>query len=333
MQKSRPKIVAVVGPTAVGKSALAFDLARRGTLDLGSPGEIVSADSRQVYRELDIGTAKPTLAERREVPHHVVDVVDPEDDFSLADFQDHAYAAIDGILVRGGVPLLVGGTGLYVKSVVEGVNLPRVAPDPELRAELELIALTSGYEGLHGRLAEQDPLAAARIDPRNVRRVIRALEVVLKSGRPFSDGSIPHPRYEVLTIGLTTDRATLYRAIDERVEAQMAAGLLDETRRVLDRGCPPDRPAINGFGYRELQAHVRGEIDLATAIERYKFETHRFARQQENWFRRDDPKIHWIPRGPAAYDEACRLVRRFLESDPGEIRGGKREVLQNAGHG
>ena len=314
MAKDRGRIVAIVGPTAVGKSALALDLAERAARDLGTLGEIVSADSRQVYRELNIGTAKPTTEEQRRVCHHVIDVVDPEDDFSLAEFQDLAYAAIDEILDRGRVPFLVGGTGLYVRSVAEGLSLPRVPPDLALRAELEAVARLDGIDALHRRLGELDPPAARRIDPRNVRRVIRAIEVVLKSGRPFSDGSVPNPRYEVLTLGVATDRATLYRRIDERVDAQLSAGLLDETARVLARGCPPDRPALNGFGYREMQAHLRGKIDLATAIERYKFETHRFARQQDTWFRRDDPRIHWIQQGPTAYDEGCRLVRRFVAS-------------------
>ncbi|HEX5418156.1 MAG TPA: tRNA (adenosine(37)-N6)-dimethylallyltransferase MiaA [Chloroflexota bacterium] len=339
MQETPPKLIAIVGPTAVGKSALAFSLARRGDEDLGRAGEIVSADSRQVYRELDIGTAKPTVDEQRQVRHHVIDVVDPEDDFSLAEFQDLAYLASDDIIARGRLPLLVGGTGLYVRSIVEGLNLPRVAPDPELRAELEAIARDLGADALHRRLAERDPLAASRIDRRNIRRVVRALEVVLKTGRPFSDGTVPHPRYDVLTLGVKTDRATLYQTIDERVDAQLAAGLLGETQRVLARGCPPDRPALNGFGYRELQAYLRGETDLATAVERYKFETHRFARQQENWFRLTDARICWIQRGPGAYDEACRLVRRFLSSKSADradgtvsVLRGDREVFQDAGH-
>lgn len=306
------RIVSIVGPTAVGKSALALDLAEDRGRAIGGRGEIVSADSRQVYRELDIGTAKPTRDEQRRARHHVVDVVDPVEDFSLAEFQDLAYAAIDDILARDRIPYLVGGTGLYVKSVVEGLSLPRVAPDPSLRAELTAIAQREGVESLHRRLAELDPPAASRIDPRNLRRVVRAVEVIVKSGKPFSGGSIPRPRYEVLTIGLTTDRATLYRRIDERVDAQMAAGLLAETARILSRGCPSTRPALTGFGYREMQAHLRGELSLSGAVERYKFETHRFARQQATWFRHDDPRIHWILTGPTAYDEASSLVQRFL---------------------
>lgn len=306
----RPPLIAIVGPTAVGKSDLALQLAQR------LPAEIVSADSRQVYRGLDVGTAKPTREEQQRVRHHLIDVVDPEDDFSLAEFQDRAYLAIDDILRRGKLPLLVGGTGLYVRAIVEGIQLPRVPPDPVLRQQLERVASERGAAALHRRLQVVDPVAAARIDPRNVRRVIRALEVWEKSGQPFSAYDAARPRYEVLTIGLTCERAMLYRRIDERVDRQIAAGLVEETRRVLDRGCPPNRPALGGLGYREVVAYVFGRLDLATAIERIKFETHRFARQQYTWFRVDDPRIHWIAAGPAAADQAVSLIRTFSTRTP-----------------
>ncbi len=308
------EIVAIVGPTAVGKSALALALAEGHAFGRGRPVEIISADSRQVYRGLDVGTAKPTRDEQRRVRHHLIDVVEPEDDFTLAEFQDQAYRAIDDVLARGGVPLLVGGTGLYVRAVVQGVQLPRVPPDPALRTELEAFARTSGPAALHRRLAAVDPVAAARIDSRNVRRVVRALEVWLKTGQPFSAGSIARPRYRAITLGLTADRAWLYRRIDARVDEQIATGLVEETRRVLARGCPPDRPALSGFGYRQMVAYLAGRLDLATAVERYKFETHRFARQQLTWFRLDDPTIHWLTvpdpslprRAQAAWERATR---------------------------
>ncbi len=301
--KPRPPIVAIVGPTAVGKSALALRLAEF------LPIEIISADSRQVYRGLDIGTAKPTIDEQRIVAHHVIDVVDPEDDFSLAQFQDLAIGAIEGCLARGRLPLLVGGTGLYVKAIVDGVQLPRVPPDPTLRASLEQLARERGADALHRQLAALDPDAARRIDPRNVRRVIRAIEVIEKSGRRFSDFREWRPRYDVLSIGLTTPRDVLYERIDRRVEQQIDDGLIDETRRVLLRGCPPSRPALNGLGYREIVSYLDGRLGLSAAIERIKFETHRFARQQYTWFRLDDPTIHWLTADGSHLDRALELIR------------------------
>lgn len=298
--------MAIVGPTAVGKSDLALRLAAR------LPAEIVSADSRQVYRGLDIGTAKPTLDEQRQVPHHVIDVVDPRDDFSLADFQDLAYRAIDGTIGRIRLPLLVGGTGLYVRAVVDGIQLPRVAPDPILRGELEAFARVRGVAALHRRLEAIDPEAASRIDARNVRRVIRAIEVVEKSGRRFSEFHRHQPRYDVLTIGVTRGRDDLYRRIDRRVDRQIEDGLIEETRRAIERGCPPSRPALGGLGYREMVAYLADRIDLRTAIERVKFETHRFARQQYTWFRLDDQRISWLDADATDLDDILALIKRRL---------------------
>lgn len=275
-------------------------------------GEIVSADSRQVYRGLDVGTAKPSPAEQSRVRHHLIDLVDPEGDFTLAEFQDAAHAAIDDVLGRGKLPLLVGGTGLYVRAVVEGLDLPRVPPDPVLRREFEDIAREHGPAALHERLTVIDPVAAARIDARNVRRVIRALEVSLKAGRPFSDGSVSRPRYHALTIGLTRPRPELYRMIDARVDAQVASGMIEETETALARGCPPNRPALASFGYREIVAYLRGQMTLTGAVERYKFETHRFARQQNAWFRPDDPRIRWFEADQRTPDRAGAVIQTFL---------------------
>ena len=290
----------------MGKS----DLALRLTEEV--PAEIVSADSRQVYRGLDVGTAKPTVDEQRRVPHHLIDVVDPGDDFSLAEFQERAYLAIDAILERGRLPLLVGGTGLYVRAVVDGVQLPRVAPDPTLRAELEAYASDRGTDALHRRLATLDPLAASRIDARNLRRVVRAIEVVEKSGHRFSEYHEHHPRYDTLTFGVTRDREDLYRRIDQRVDRQIEDGLIEETRRLLDRGCPPSRPALAGLGYREMVAHLTEGLELSVAIERIKFETHRFARQQYNWFRLNDPAIEWLDASSADPDGLLTSIQRRL---------------------
>jgi tRNA dimethylallyltransferase len=308
-------IVTLVGPTAVGKTAHAIAFAKHWESVAEQPVEIVSADSRQVYRGLDIGTAKPTPTERNGVTHHLIDLVDPEDDFTLADFQDRAHDTIDGVLSRGALPLVVGGTGLYVRAIVDGLQLPRVAPDADLRRDLEAYARQSGSDALHRRLVGVDPAAAARIDPRNVRRVIRAIEVTHLSGRPFSLGSRAQPRYAALQIGLTLEREQLYHRIDERVEAQVAAGLLEETQAALDRGCLPTRPALSGFGYRQMVDVIFGRLSLPDAVQRYKFETHRYVRQQYSWFRLADPAIKWYYATETSTDGLVRLVRYFQGRD------------------
>jgi len=303
-----PPLIVVVGPTAVGKSELALRLAS----SLG--GEIVSADSRQIYRYMDVGTAKPTLQEQAQARHHLVDVVDPDEEYTLAHFQADAYRAIDDVLARGRLPFLVGGTGLYVRAVVEGLRIPRVAPQPELRAELEERARREGPDSVHRELRALDPVAAGRIDPRNVRRVIRALEVCRTARAPVSrlQTSTPPP-YRTLTIGLTADRETLYRRIDVRVDEQLAAGLVEENRRLLAMGYGYHLPSMSGLGYRQVGMYLRGEVDLPHAIEILKLETHRFARQQYTWFRLGDPRIRWLESGPDAPERALALVRELVE--------------------
>ena len=281
--ESRP-LLALVGPTAVGKTTLSLGLAQRFR------GEIVSADSRLFYRGLDIGTAKPTAAERTVAPHHLIDIAGPDETVSLGQYRRLAGAAIDDVLARGRLPILVGGTGQYVMAVVEGWGIPEVGPRPALRAALERLG---GAEAARW-LAALDPAAAARIDPRNVRRVVRALEVTLVSGRPISElqGKTPPP-YDVRIVGLHRDRAALYARIDTRVAEMMAAGLLDEVRRLADAGYA-DAPPLSGLGYRQLLAHLAGETTLDEAVARIQFETHRFARQQATWFRADDSRIAWF---------------------------------------
>lgn len=287
-QTARP-LVAIVGPTAVGKTALSIVVAQQ--LD----GEIVSADSRQIYRGLDIGTDKPTAAQRRLVPHHLLDVVEPDQVLTLAQYQQAAYAAIDDIHRRGRLPLLVGGTGLYVRAVLEGLTIPHVPPNPDLRAELEALAEAQGPQALHARLAALDPDAARRIDPRNVRRVVRALEVTLLAGAPIShlQGAHPPP-YAVLRVGLTRPRPALYARIDRRVDAMIEAGLVEEVRRLLEAGYSPSLPALTGLGYRQISQYLRGELSLAEAVAAIKQQTRRFVRQQYTWFRLDDPRIRWF---------------------------------------
>ena len=274
-------LLAIVGPTAVGKTALAIALARA----LG--GEIVSADSRQVYRGMDIGTAKPSAAERATAPHHLIDVVDPNEEFSLALYQDLATAAIEAIAAHGRLPLLVGGTGQYLVALLEGWQIPRVAPQPELRAALERAAEQHGAAALHTRLALVDPASAAGILPSNVRRVIRALEVYELTGRPISEQQQKQPpSYCTKTLWLTRSPAELYDRIDARVDAMLADGLPAEVHGLVERGYGWELPAMSGLGYREFQPYFAGQATLEDAITRLKFDTHAFARRQPGWFRR-----------------------------------------------
>ena len=300
-------LVAVVGPTAVGKSRAALDLAER----LG--GEIVSADSRQVYRLMDIGTAKPTLQVRARVPHHLIDVVDPDEPFTLACYRDLALAAIAGIHQRGKLPLLVGGSGLYVRAVTEGLTVPAVPPDPALRLELEARAQSEGADILHRELAAVDPASAQRIDPRNTRRVIRALEVWRRTGQPISRLQVVEPPpFRVLKLGLTAERGRLYNMIDQRVDRMMATGFLEEVRSLVSKGYHWDLPSMSGLGYRQLGEYLRGEVDLETAVRKIKYRTHRYARQQYTWFRLDDPAIHWFEANRDTVEGASAAVKEFL---------------------
>ena len=300
-------LIAIVGPTATGKTALAIALAQR----LG--GEIVGADSRQVYRQMDIGTAKPTAEERALAPHHLIDVVDSDQEFSLAQYLEQAGAALEDVWSRGKQPLLVGGSGQYVWALLEGWRVPRLPPQRELRRELGERADRQGAEALHRELAQVDPKAAARIDPRNVRRVIRALEVHKATGRPISYWQEKGPPpWEVLTLGLTCPRRELYERIDARVDAMMEAGLVDEVRGLLSMGYDPSLASMSGIGYKQVCQHLAGELDLATAVARIKTATHRLARQQYTWFRLDDGRIRWLE-GDGAVDEAVALAEQFLE--------------------
>ncbi len=283
------RLVAIVGPTASGKSRVALELATR----LG--GEIVNADSRQVYRGMDIGTAKPALEDRQRVRHHLFDVADPADGYSLALYQRQAREALETIWARDSFAWLVGGSAQYVWSLLEAWQVPNVAPDPALRAELSSFAAGHGWEALHARLASVDPLAADRLDGRNVRRVIRALEVFERTGVPISTWQTKGvPDFEYLLFGVSVPRDELYARIDRRVEAMFAGGLLEEVQALLDLGVAPDAPAMSSIGYGESVRLLRGESTLGEAVERTKFGTHRLARNQDQWFRRDDRRIVWV---------------------------------------
>jgi len=303
-------LIVVVGPTAAGKTALSLQLAE--ALD----GEIVSADSRQIYRGMDIGTAKVTPAERARVPHHLLDVVDPDHTLTLAEYQRMAYDAINAIHARGQLPFLVGGSGQYVHAVIEGWGIPKVPPHPDLRAELEAQAQAEGAEALHARLAELDPVAAGRIDYRNVRRVIRALEVCLVSGRPITElqRKTPPP-YHIYQLGVTRPRPELYARIDARVDRMIAQGLVAEVQRLVATGYGWDLPAMSGLGYRQIGQYLRGEINLAEAVALIKQQTRRFVQQQYNWFRLDDPAIHWVDPGQVPFEELLAMVREGISSE------------------
>jgi tRNA dimethylallyltransferase len=291
----------------VGKTETAVQLCR----DLG--GEIISADSRQIYRKLDIGTAKPTPEERAAAVHHLVDVIDPDEVLGLAEYQELAYAAIDDILARGRAPFLVGGTGQWVRAVVEGWGVPRVPPDHALRAELEAEAEQAGPEALHARLAAVDPVAAAKIDYRNVRRVIRALEVHLKTGVPISRHQRAQPPpYRILQVGLTMPRQALYARVDARIERMLDEGLVDEVRSLLAQGYSLNLPAMSSLGYRQIGRYVAGELGLDEAVGLIKRETRRYIRQQYNWFRLDDPEIHWFDASIRFYSDLRKLVGGFV---------------------
>jgi len=306
-----PRLIAVVGATATGKTELAIELAKR----LG--GEIISADSRQVYRHMDIGTAKPTPEERAAAPHHLVDVVDPDEPFSLGAWLDRAGAALEEIWAEGKQPLLVGGTGQYVWALIEGWRVPRVPPDAALRGELESRPL----EDLVAELRRVDPEAAAFIDQRNVRRVIRALEVHAATGRPFSYWRRRgQPAFDPLIIGLTLPRDALYRRIDARVEAMFAAGFVDEVRRLLDMGYSRRLPAMSGIGYKEVAEYLAGERDLASAIEATKRGTHRLARHQNSWFKQTDERIYWIAAGNGAVERALHILNSHSTGIAAEVR-------------
>jgi tRNA dimethylallyltransferase len=306
-----PPLVVIVGPTAVGKTALAVHLAGVAC------GEIVSADSRQVYRGMDIGTAKATAEEQARVPHHLIDVLDPDETMGLAQFQELAYTAIAEIAARGRVPFLVGGTGQYVMAVVEGWQVPRVPPDETLRRALYAQAEEDGPEGLHARLRELDPAAAERIDARNVRRVIRALEVCLVTGQPISEQQAKSPPpYRILMLGLTLPRPELYRRIDQRVEQMMAAGLEDEVWQLLAAGYGFDLPAMSGVGYGQFAPYLAGQATLPDTVREIKRATRRFVRHQGNWFRQDDPRLHWFNASPDPYEAILDLVHPFLASSP-----------------
>ena len=284
----RPRLLAIVGPTAAGKTEMAMRLAER------LPSEVVSADSRQVYRRMDIGSAKPTRAQMERVRHHLIDIIDPDETFSVGRFAVMAKQAIQNANSMGKLPIMAGGTGQYVMSILEGWNVPSVESNPNLRRELENLLDSDGLDALAERLAALDPRALQTMDARNPRRLIRAIE---RASAGYRTGDAPRktpPSFDWMAIGLHVERQELYRRIDERVERMVAAGFVEEVESLLASGYDVGLPSMSGIGYREMAEYLRGETDLDDAIRRTQFRTHRYARSQYNWFKRDDRRIRWI---------------------------------------
>jgi tRNA dimethylallyltransferase len=296
------KLIAIVGPTASGKTRLAVELA-----ELRTGFEAINADSRQVYRHMDIGTAKPSASEQTALPHHLIDVVDPDEPFGLATWLGLANKALRAVWERDGVPVLVGGTGQYVWALLEGWRVPEVPPQDSLRRQLE----GRRPQELLAELRRIDPESREFIQPQNVRRVIRALEVFHATGKPFSYWRTKEPpAFEWLALGLRLSREELYARIDARVGAMIASGFVDEVRRLREMGYGRELPAMSGIGYGEMCAYLDGEITLQEAVARTKIGTHRLARHQNAWFKAGDQRIHWLD-GQA---KASEIVASFVES-------------------
>ena len=304
------KLIAVVGPTAAGKSALAIEMARR------FDGEVINADSRLLYRGLDIGTAKPSPDERRGVPHHLVDVLDPEDSYSLAAFLDDSRRLISEITSRGRLPIVVGGTGQYAWGLLEGWDVPRVGPDAELRRDLEELLDTEGLYSLVAQLLDLDPEAAETIDLRNPRRVMRAIERA-RAGEPGTGGllSPERPPYDALVIGLTAERQSLYERVDDRIDRMIEQGWVDEVQGLLAAGVGDDTPGMSAIGYRDIARRVREEISLDDLKASVQKATRTLVRRQYNWFKPNDPRIAWFETGPDAISEASELTASWLQMD------------------
>lgn len=300
-------LVAVVGPTGVGKSDRAVALAQVWI------GEIVSADSRALYRGMDIGTAKPSPADRRRVPHHLIDVADPREPWSLAQYRAAALEAMGGIHERGHLPFLVGGTGQYITALIEGWRPPARPAGDARRLELEAEAGRDGAQALHRRLAQIDPVSADRVDPRNVRRVVRLIEIAETEGRPASEvRRAEPPPYRIFRLGLTLPRPELYARLDRRLEEMLAAGFVEEVGRLLEQGLTSKDPVMSAIGYRHVAEHLEGKIPLDEALQRIRRANRRLVRHQANWFKADDPRITWFEAREGVEERASGAIAAWL---------------------
>jgi tRNA dimethylallyltransferase len=309
MQSKLPLIL-IVGPTAVGKTELAIQLAER----FAQRGEIISADSRLFYRGMDIGTAKPSHEELARVPHHLIDIVEPDETLSLAVFQEKAKGIIADIHSRGKLPFLVGGTGQYIRAVTQGWTPPEVVADERLRVELEKMKDERGADWLHAKLNILDPESAAKIDARNVRRTIRALEVILTTGRKFSAqrGQVESP-YQLITIGLIRPRPELYERVDQRIDAMFTNGLINEVKGLLEKGYSPTLPSMSAIGYRECVSVVKGLLTEEQAKVEMRRVTRIFVRRQANWFKESDPNIMWFRVKDGVIEETEKTIRQLVD--------------------
>ena len=310
MMNLTASLVALVGPTAVGKTELSIAVAE------ALEAEIVSADSRLIYRGMDIGTAKPSPEQLAQVPHHLIDVAEPEQNWSLARFKNAADEAIVEVQERNRLPLLVGGTGQYVVAILEGWAPPPKAADDSIRTRFENYAGEHGTAALHAELKKVDPVSAARIDPENIRRVVRALEIYELTGTPPSDQrrSSP-PDYRILRLGLHLPRPELYSRIDERIDRMLERGLVAEVQALLDRGIELDHPPMSGIGYRQVGEFLLGNQTLEQAVVEMRRLTRQFVRRQANWFKLDDPDIEWKDLGDGLADRLIDRIRSWLQTD------------------
>jgi tRNA dimethylallyltransferase len=306
---TKPPLVVILGPTAVGKTEISMIVAEQ------LAGEIVSADSRLFYRGMDIGTAKPTREERSRIPHHLIDMIDPDEAWSLRKFQQTAQEAITAIHTRGRLPLLVGGTGQFLRCITEGWDLPKQAPHPKLRNAIQKWGEQTGAAALHAQLSIIDPYAASAIEPNNLRRTVRALEVIFLTGRRFSEQRQRRlSPYHILQIGLIRPRPELYARIDARIEQMLRNGWLDEVQALLNQGYDPSLSSMSAIGYQQLSAYLVGDITLDEATKEIKRLTRQFVRRQANWFKMDDPSIHWFTPGPDTVEQIVRLVQKTFGS-------------------
>ncbi|WP_408956061.1 tRNA (adenosine(37)-N6)-dimethylallyltransferase MiaA [Natroniella sp. ANB-PHB2] len=302
-------LVALVGPTAVGKTKLSLALAQQ------LEGEIISADSMQIYRGMDIGTAKATPKEQKKVPHHLIDIVEPDQEFSVADFQERVDQLIPEIYQRGKLPMLVGGTGLYVKAVIEGFLFPEMETDWELRERLEEAAEKEGTEYVHDKLAKIDSTLAEKLHPNDLRRVIRGIEVYQQTGKTITyfkkEAKKRPPRYQAVKIGLRRERESLYQRINKRVDLMIEEGLVKEVRELYQKGYDRELISMQGLGYKELMGHFEGEYDLEEAIRLIKRDTRHFAKRQFTWFKRDD-SIHWFDVEQYQFEDLLAEVKGLI---------------------
>lgn len=307
-----PKILVIVGPTASGKTRMAVELAQRHN------GEVISADSMQIYRTMDIGTAKPTKEEMGGIPHHMIDVADPEEDFSVARYVEMAARCVDDVLARGKLPIVAGGTGLYIDSLLSGRTFAPFSPDSAMRGELERELEEKGGQAMLEALAQVDPEAAQRLHPNDHKRIIRALEVYRSTGKTITQHNretqaIP-PRYDALTIGLAfQDRQAMWRRIDQRVDEMVAAGLEDEVRRLLTSGISPKCTAMQAIGYKEFTQALSGEMTWQEAADVVKLRSRQYAKRQLTWFGRN-PNTRWVRwDDPPEFEQGRRASTEYME--------------------